>query len=159
MMIWTYPNNLGSDPKKNRYKICVEALKDYSAHYKFMKKSGMRFRREIKRSDFPKGPEGWRLWQMQFTPQEGEDTTAIENALNNLRSQGKIKESECARLKLLYGLDEQKTQQIAYQYSQIPVTLPPEPQTTMNPCPRCGASLRWIQQYQRWYCDQEKTYI
>lgn len=33
---------------------------------------------------------------------------------------------------------------------------PPPPAST---CPTCGASLRYIQQYQRWYCDREQKYV
>lgn len=31
---------------------------------------------------------------------------------------------------------------------------PPEPT-----CPTCGSTLRFIQQYQRWYCDKEQKYV
>jgi hypothetical protein len=124
-----------------------------------MKKSGLRFRGETKRSDFPKGPEGWKMWQTQFTPQEGQDTSAIENALDNLCSQRKLKENEGIRLRKLYGLNLQKTEQIPDQNAKIPTAPIPGPTTMANFCPGCGAPLRWIQQYQRWYCDQEKTYV
>jgi hypothetical protein len=26
-------------------------------------------------------------------------------------------------------------------------------------CPTCGGTLRFIQQYQRWYCDKEQKYV
>ncbi len=35
-------------------------------------------------------------------------------------------------------------------------TLPPPPP---NMCSTCGHPLRYIQQYQRWYCDNEKKYV
>jgi hypothetical protein len=34
---------------------------------------------------------------------------------------------------------------------------PPAPATTT--CPTCGSPLRYIQQYQRWYCDKEQKYV
>jgi hypothetical protein len=45
-------------------------------------------------------------------------------------------------------------QPVAYQPppSQQPV------QTTPF-CPTCGSPLRYIQQYQRWYCDKEAKYV
>jgi hypothetical protein len=37
---------------------------------------------------------------------------------------------------------------------------PPPPPTTQTPtCPSCGSPIRYIQQYQRWYCDKEKRYV
>lgn len=35
---------------------------------------------------------------------------------------------------------------------------PPPPPGTAMTCPSCGSPLRYIQQYQRWYCDKEKKY-
>ena len=36
---------------------------------------------------------------------------------------------------------------------------PPPPTGAAQVCPTCGAPLRYIQQYQRWYCDKEKKYV
>lgn len=37
---------------------------------------------------------------------------------------------------------------------------PPPPPTPATPmCPYCGNALRFIQQYQRWYCDREQRYV
>jgi hypothetical protein len=36
---------------------------------------------------------------------------------------------------------------------------PPPPVTAMQTCPTCGSPLRYIQQYQRWYCDKEQKYV
>jgi hypothetical protein len=36
---------------------------------------------------------------------------------------------------------------------------PPPPPTQMPICPYCGSQIRYIQQYQRWYCDKEKRYV
>jgi hypothetical protein len=35
---------------------------------------------------------------------------------------------------------------------------PPPPQGAAMACPSCGGPLRYIQQYQRWYCDKEQKY-
>ncbi len=39
-------------------------------------------------------------------------------------------------------------------YSAAPPPPPPTP-----PCPTCGKPLSYIQQYQRWYCYNEKKYV
>jgi MFS family permease len=36
---------------------------------------------------------------------------------------------------------------------------PPPPPEVASMCPSCGSPLRYIQQYQRWYCDKEKKYV
>ncbi len=36
---------------------------------------------------------------------------------------------------------------------------PPPPPTQVATCPYCKSSIRYIQQYQRWYCDNEKRYV
>ena len=36
---------------------------------------------------------------------------------------------------------------------------PPPPVTATQTCPTCGSPLRYIQQYQRWYCDKEQKYV
>jgi len=36
---------------------------------------------------------------------------------------------------------------------------PPPPATATQTCPTCGSPLRYIQQYQRWYCDKEQKYV
>jgi hypothetical protein len=35
----------------------------------------------------------------------------------------------------------------------------PPPPTQTPTCPTCGSQIRYIQQYQRWYCDKEKRYL
>jgi hypothetical protein len=35
----------------------------------------------------------------------------------------------------------------------------PPPPGAANVCPSCGGPLRYIQQYQRWYCDKEQKYV
>lgn len=39
-----------------------------------------------------------------------------------------------------------------------PSTPPPGASSTPT-CPTCGNSLRYVQQYQRWYCDKEQKYV
>ena len=36
---------------------------------------------------------------------------------------------------------------------------PPPPPPTTPTCPYCRSPIRYIQQYQRWYCDKEKRYV
>jgi hypothetical protein len=36
---------------------------------------------------------------------------------------------------------------------------PPPPPPTSPSCPYCKSQIRYIQQYQRWYCDKEKRYV
>jgi hypothetical protein len=36
---------------------------------------------------------------------------------------------------------------------------PPPPVQETQSCPTCGGPLRYIAQYQRWYCDKEKKYV
>jgi hypothetical protein len=36
---------------------------------------------------------------------------------------------------------------------------PPPPQTQPPMCPYCRNPIRYIAQYQRWYCDKEKRYV
>jgi pheromone shutdown protein TraB len=36
---------------------------------------------------------------------------------------------------------------------------PPPPAMAAQTCPTCGSPLRYIQQYQRWYCDKEQKYV
>jgi hypothetical protein len=39
-------------------------------------------------------------------------------------------------------------------------TAPAPPPAAATPtCPTCGSPLRYIQQYQRWYCDKEQKYV
>jgi MFS family permease len=38
-------------------------------------------------------------------------------------------------------------------------TPPPPPPGAAMTCPSCGGPLRYIQQYQRWYCDKEQKYV
>ena len=41
--------------------------------------------------------------------------------------------------------------------TQMPPSTPTTPATPI--CPTCGGPLRYIQQYQRWYCDREQKYV
>jgi hypothetical protein len=40
-----------------------------------------------------------------------------------------------------------------------PLPPPPPPPGVAQTCPTCGGPLRYIEQYQRWYCDREKKYV
>jgi len=37
--------------------------------------------------------------------------------------------------------------------------LPPPPVGQQMMCPTCGSPLRYIAEYQKWYCDKEKKYV
>jgi hypothetical protein len=39
------------------------------------------------------------------------------------------------------------------------VPIPPAPSVAASFCPTCGGQLRYIQDYQRWYCDRERRYV
>jgi hypothetical protein len=45
---------------------------------------------------------------------------------------------------------------LQFQRSALP---PPPPAQGAQTCPTCGGPLRYIEQYQRWYCDKEKKYV
>jgi len=45
------------------------------------------------------------------------------------------------------------------QRAPSPVPPPPPGATATSTCPTCGGPLRYIQQYQRWYCDKEQKYV
>lgn len=46
-----------------------------------------------------------------------------------------------------------RTTQIVY-----PAPYAPAPMATAYRCPRCGNSLTYVPQYQRWYCPTENVY-
>jgi len=37
-------------------------------------------------------------------------------------------------------------------------SMPPPPPTTIQNCPTCGRPMKFVQQYNRWYCEHEKKY-
>jgi hypothetical protein len=48
-------------------------------------------------------------------------------------------------------------------YAYPPMYAPPYPQVPMAPgqpamCPRCGQSLTYVPEYQRWFCTAENVY-
>jgi len=47
---------------------------------------------------------------------------------------------------------------LEFQRGMAPPSPPPPPGETMT-CPTCGSPLRYIAQYQKWYCDKEKKYV
>jgi sporulation protein YlmC with PRC-barrel domain len=34
-----------------------------------------------------------------------------------------------------------------------------QPRSTVQTCPTCGGPLRYVPQYQRWWCDKDKKYV
>jgi hypothetical protein len=148
--------------KSITFSMCVDIMKDYAAHNKFLKKSKLRFGREIPRSKFPKGLDGWLQWRIQFTPQQGEDTTMVQTALKELYDQRKLSSGDYTRLQNLYGFNTQTETQPNQATNQVVMPTPqaqaPSPVLPTHFCPNCGAPVRWIEQYQRWYCDKEQKY-
>lgn len=70
-------------------------------------------------------------------------------------------------LSLVVGKDKDKGENITVPWSQIQaigeviiLKRPEEAQTGPQQvtCPSCNSPLRYIQEYQRWYCDKEKKY-
>jgi len=43
--------------------------------------------------------------------------------------------------------------------SPQPIAPSPPAAPATPTCPSCGGPLRYIQQYQRWYCDKEQKYV
>jgi hypothetical protein len=43
----------------------------------------------------------------------------------------------------------------------VPLAYPPSVSAAPPPptCPTCGQPLRYVEQYQRWYCDREQRYV
>jgi hypothetical protein len=90
------------------FEICVQGAKDWLAHRKFLKESGLEFEDEIERKRYPKGAWGWIRWRAQFAPAPGQDLSLIETTLGNLHEQHKLNHDECTRLRALYGLDSDR---------------------------------------------------
>ena len=34
-----------------------------------------------------------------------------------------------------------------------------QPQAAVRTCPTCGGPLRYVEQYQRWWCDKDRKYV
>jgi hypothetical protein len=47
---------------------------------------------------------------------------------------------------------------LKFQFQRGPAAPPPPPSAAVT-CPTCCGPLRYIQQYQRWYCDKEQKYV
>jgi len=138
-----------SNLRQTNFQICLESAKDYLAHKKFTKKSGLRYEGEVARRAFPKGPDGWIQWRRQFAPRQGEDTTPVENELNGLHGQRRLSDDEYARLRGLYGLDLQGATQ-AFDSTIRPRSQPEMAQPLQVPsisspsagfCMECGAQI------------------
>ncbi len=48
---------------------------------------------------------------------------------------------------------------LRFQFQRAGAPTPPPPPGTATTCPTCGGPLRYIQEYQRWYCDKEQKYV
>jgi hypothetical protein len=146
----TEQNTPKSNSKSNNFRISVDAMKDYSAHYKFIKKSGLLFGREVPRSKFKVGYEGWIQWRNQFTPRQGEDISLVENAVKSLHDQRQLNDEDYARLKKLYGLSAETVAQPVNQGAPAPkielrVPEPPRAEAAAQAnvvCPSCGVAAR-----------------
>jgi len=56
--------------------------------------------------------------------------------------------------------DEMKNQNRMQTYTPAPQNVVAAPVAQTAPvCPTCGSPLRFIPQYQRWYCDKEGKYV
>jgi hypothetical protein len=59
---------------------------------------------------------------------------------------------------LIHGMKMPMPSFLRMQFQRGPAAPPPPPGTATT-CPTCGGPLRYIQQYQRWYCDKEQKYV
>ncbi len=54
---------------------------------------------------------------------------------------------------------EVTAEEVQRKVSQIMAPQPRAESVEPPVCPSCGSPLRWIEEYQRWYCDQEEIYV
>jgi len=60
---------------------------------------------------------------------------------------------------MVHGMKTPLPSFLRFQFQRgVGAPLPPPPGGAMT-CPTCGGPLRYIQQYQRWYCDKEQKYV
>jgi hypothetical protein len=59
---------------------------------------------------------------------------------------------------MLHGMKTPLPSFMKFQFQRSTVP-PPPPAPGGQTCPTCGGPLRYIEQYQRWYCDKEKKYV
>jgi len=86
------------------FEICVQAAKDWLAHRKFLKESGLKYD-EVRRTNYSMGPRGWVQWRAQFASSPAQDLSLVEKSLKGLRDRNRLSEDETERLRKLYGLD------------------------------------------------------
>jgi sporulation protein YlmC with PRC-barrel domain len=55
--------------------------------------------------------------------------------------------------------EEEKAMVPNEQLQQKPVQTEVQKQSDKPVCPTCGKPLKWIPQYQRWYCNKDKKYV
>ncbi len=129
------PRTLSKEEKTRIFKYCVEAMKDYAVHHKFIKVSGLRYDGEIPRSKCARGPEGWIQWRGQFTPRPGEDTSPIEGESRNLYSQRKLTFEDVGRSLGLYGIRIPETTRAPEPERPVSEFQPPVQANVMPPGP------------------------
>ena len=54
---------------------------------------------------------------------------------------------------------EEKVLVPSEQLQQKPVETVVQKQSNKPVCPTCGKPLRWIPEYERWYCNKDKKYV
>jgi len=60
---------------------------------------------------------------------------------------------------MMHGMKMPMPSFLRFQFQRGQAAPPPPPGMAANTCPTCGGPLRYIEQYQRWYCDKEKKYV
>lgn len=133
-------NTSKSDRLLNLVQECIDPAKDFLAHKKFLKQSGLVYRGEIARSSFKQGPEGWEMWRKQFLQTHVKGRNILEKELNNLRNQGKLQSDDFLRLRKLYGLEIQFQSRVESEVESIPrerIAV----RTSAN-CPICLADVK-----------------
>lgn len=127
---------------------CSDSLRDWSAHQKFLKYSGLIYSGEISRRNFPIGSEdglkGWELWKMQFASNPEKDLSLVENELKRLYDRHRLNTDEYERLRRLYGLATQVDAQ--------------SPRRAIMEMCRCGEKLTWTPEYNRYFCHKCRQY-
>ncbi len=134
--------------KSDYLRKCLDVLKDWSAHQKFLKNSNLIYSGEIPRTNFPTGFEdglnGWELWRRQFARKPGEDLSLVESELKRLFDQRRLNSNEYERLRRLYRLAAQVEAQTSRR-------------ATVEMC-RCGEKLTWTPEYNRYFCHKCRQY-
>ena len=59
---------------------------------------------------------------------------------------------------MFHGMKTPMPSFLKMQFQRGPAAPPPPPGAATT-CPTCGGPLRYVEQYKRWYCDNEKKYV